>query len=86
MFKSFGIVQTFFMFSRLSFQLLTSLTIDHHLFFFMDNVTASSDFHHEIDILEILVIFLGDSFTSAISFKYNIQESHFFQTIIFSNV
>ncbi|MDR1988562.1 MAG: hypothetical protein LBQ24_07800 [Candidatus Peribacteria bacterium] len=63
----------------------TKFTIDPHLFFVTDKVTALRDSCHSIDNLEIETTFFGVSSTSAISFKRIIQVSHNFFTIIFFN-
>ncbi|MDR2640366.1 MAG: hypothetical protein LBC61_03445 [Candidatus Peribacteria bacterium] len=69
--------------SIIVFQSETRFTIDPHLFFVTDKVTALRDSFHSIDNLEIETTFFGTSFTSAISFKRIIPVSHNFFTIIF---
>jgi hypothetical protein len=47
----------------------TRFTIDPHCFFTTPKVTAERGSFPPTESLEILVIFLGDIFTSAISFR-----------------
>jgi hypothetical protein len=60
-FKFFGKIHLSFIDLSDSSPSVTKLTIDHHCFFTTHKVTALSEGFHQIESLEILVIFLGDS-------------------------
>gem|GEM_PF-2630452 len=64
-----GIIQVCWRLRIFAFPSVTRLTIEPHLFFTTQSVTAGSEGCQEIEVRESEVIFLGTSFTSATSLR-----------------